>query len=114
MPLDLAMRSSISALLDTYCLKKVPFHLRSKRRLTYKWRASTVTLIEHQPDLFTPGGWVSISVAQFRYDAAKDGWTLYCADRNSRWHDYIDLASLLKFEVLLAEVDEDPTGIFWG
>jgi hypothetical protein len=36
------------------------------------------------------------------------------ADRNSRWFLYDDVAPSRDVGPLLAEIDEDPTGIFWG
>jgi hypothetical protein len=57
--------------------------------------------------------WSRVPVAQFRYDAEHNHWTLYCADRNSRWHRY-DLVAPGTVEQLLEEIDHDPTGIFWG
>jgi len=41
-------------------------------------------------------------------------WRLYWADRNSRWHEYVEAGPTYELEDLLREVDEDPTGIFWG
>lgn len=37
----------------------------------------------------------------------------YCADRNSRWHQY-DLIEPGTVAELLTEIEQDPTGIFWG
>lgn len=53
-------------------------------------------------------------IAQFRYDVGSDRWTLYWPDRNSRWHldDNVDPSP--DIATLLAEVDRDPTGIYWG
>jgi len=36
------------------------------------------------------------------------------ADRNSKWHVYDEIEPATDFESLLQEVDDDPTGIFWG
>lgn len=58
--------------------------------------------------------WTRLSVAQFRYDAETRHWRLYCADRNSHWHEYDDRDQSERLEDLIAEVDADPTGIFWG
>ena len=52
-------------------------------------------------------------VAQLRYDPDAGRWTLYCADRNSRWHHYDPIEPGTVTE-LLAEIEQDPTGIFWG
>jgi hypothetical protein len=39
---------------------------------------------------------------------------LYCADSNGRWWLYDDAAPAHDVEPLLAAIDEDATGIFWG
>jgi hypothetical protein len=41
-------------------------------------------------------------------------WTLYFRDRNLRFHRYDLAAPSGSVAELLAEVDADPTGIFWG
>jgi Protein of unknown function (DUF3024) len=57
--------------------------------------------------------WSRVPVAQLRYDPASDTWTLNCADHNSRRHRYDDIDPGTADE-LLNEINEDPTGIFWG
>lgn len=52
-------------------------------------------------------------IAQLRYDPAAQHWTLYWADRNSRWHLYDEMEPWTVTE-LLAEIDRDPISIFWG
>jgi len=41
-------------------------------------------------------------------------WYLYWMDRNSRWHEYLGIEPSSNLDRLLEEVEEDPTGIFWG
>lgn len=41
-------------------------------------------------------------------------WTLWWADRNERWDRYWDMDPTPDVDELLREIDEDPTGIFWG
>jgi hypothetical protein len=41
-------------------------------------------------------------------------WTLYSADSNSRWHEYDFIGPSTDVRVLLGEIDDDPTSIFWG
>ncbi|MBI3553029.1 MAG: DUF3024 domain-containing protein [Elusimicrobia bacterium] len=100
--------------LERYCAERVPPHARSKVRMTYKWRGDTATLIEERPYFQDPKRWTSHPVAQFRYDGDKKRWTLYCADRNSRWHLYEKIRPAASIQTLLDEVNRDPTGIFWG
>ena len=100
--------------LVSFIEQRVPPHVRDRVRLSYRFRGNSVTLYEDRPAFRKPNQWVRIPVAQFRFDPEQHIWTLYCADRNSKWHEYFDLESNHDFEVLLEEVNEDPTGIFWG
>jgi len=107
-------KQRVEKVLGEYCAKKVPAELSGQVRMGYRIRGNNVTLYEEKPHFLKPDTWVDIVVAQFRYDAKEKDWTLYCADRNSRWHEYFDLEPDHDFKVLLKEVDEDPTGIFFG
>ncbi|KMY66395.1 hypothetical protein AAU61_17085 [Desulfocarbo indianensis] len=102
--------------LGAYCEGKVPPHVRDKLRIAYRIRGNSVTVFEERPRWDKPDSeeWTSLPIAQFRYDPGTNKWTLYCADRNGRWHKY-DLANPVKnIETLIAKVEEDRTGIFWG
>jgi hypothetical protein len=107
-------RSLVEAKLKEYCERRIPIHARSSVRLTYNIRGNSVTLNEERPLFTDPSKWVATAVAQFRFNPHTSEWTLYCADRNSRWHDYTESDPDPKIEALLKAVDEDVTGIFWG
>ncbi len=53
-------------------------------------------------------------IAQLRCDAGTQMWSLWWADRNDRWDRFRDLEATSEVDELLEEIDEDPTGIFWG
>ena len=111
-PVDIKVLVELS--LISFIEQRVPLYVRDQVRLSYRFRGNSVTLYEDRPSFPKPSEWVNIPVAQFRFNAEKHLWTLYCADRNSRWHEYLELEPSHDFEVLLEEVNEDPTGIFWG
>jgi hypothetical protein len=60
-----------------------------------------------------PSSTSRVPVAQLRYDPSNHLWTLYWADRNSRWHRYDDIDPSTT-DQLLNEINDDPTCIFWG
>ena len=107
-------RKLVETKLTKYCEQKIPLHVRNQLRLNYRIRGNQVTLFEERPAFKKPSSWVEISVAQFRFNIRDKKWSLYCADRNSRWHLYGLLAPSVDFDDLLKEVDRDPTGIFFG
>ena len=51
---------------------------------------------------------------QIHYDRQKGHFSLYCADRNDKWYRYDPFESTTDIDAILQEIDEDPTGIFWG
>lgn len=116
MPLPPLVKAIAGKKVGSYCEKKVPAHLKNQIRLSYKFRGNSVTIFEHRhPWKESPGTeWSSLAVAQMRYDEETGKWTLYCADRNNRWHEYRDIDPTKNIDKLLKEIDEDPTGIFWG
>ena len=114
MPLPETVKDFVKIRVREYCDQKLAKWSGYDIHLDFKFRGNSVTLYEERPTFFDPSDWVRTVIAQFRYNPKTKEWTLYCADRNSRWHEYIDLLPSTDLDVLLREVDRDPTGIFWG
>jgi len=114
MALPPLVRQLVDIKFKNYCLNKIPQEHRDKIKILYRIRGNHVTLIESRPSYFDPTQWSELKVAQFRYNIDNQNWTLYCADRNERWHMYMEINSSDNIDDLINEVDEDPTGIFWG
>ncbi|MGI8794346.1 MAG: DUF3024 domain-containing protein [Acidimicrobiales bacterium] len=78
--------------------------------------ARSVTILECRPPWREDFGpeWTRFPVARLRYTKARQEWTLYWRDRNLKFHRYDVVDPNPAVEALLAEVDADPTGIFWG
>jgi hypothetical protein len=106
-------RARIDRLFMAYRDRRIPPRHRGTITLVWDFRERTVTLVELRPRLMVPDEWAELKVAQFRRD--DEGlWSLYCRDRNGRWHRYRPVPPSRDVEDLLREVDADPTGIFWG
>jgi Protein of unknown function (DUF3024) len=99
---------------ERYCEASVPAAMRSHMRLEHSVRGSAITIVERRPPWREDFGpeWSSSKLAQLRYDGGL--WTLYCADSNGRWWRYDEAAPARDVAPLLAAIDEDVTGIFWG
>ena len=113
MALPQDLKKQVQKRLWAYCQHRVPPSAREQVKVDYGIRGNFVTLFEERPH-FTLPQWVRMKIAQFRYDPETDAWTLFWPDRNERWHEYFDLPPSVDLDDLLVEVDEDPTGIFWG
>ncbi|PTR10590.1 Protein of unknown function (DUF3024) [Nitrosospira sp. Nsp5] len=114
MPLSEFERVRIEKLFKAYCESKVPAHVRNKIQITFKIRGSEVKLFECRPHFDDPATWGEMAVARFKKDEKKNVWFLYCADRNSRWYLFEPYPESRDIARLLAEVQRDQTGIFWG
>ncbi len=58
--------------------------------------------------------WTEQRVAQLRYDSDGGEWSVYWADRNGRWLPHPDVPQAKTPVALLAEIDRNPDGVFWG
>lgn len=104
----------IEHLLAQFYDRRVLAHARTQVRLGHTIRGNSVTLLEYRPAFDDPSAWTRLPVAQFRLDADTGLWSLYWCDRNRKWRLYEDHAPDRNLQRLLAEVDRDPTHIFWG
>lgn len=115
MPLPVLVKTLAEKKIGDFCKKRVPQHVLDKINLSFKFRGTSVTIFENRapwhPDMKE---WTSMAIAQIRYNEKTGEWTLYCADRNSKWHEYYDIEPTKNIDALLKEIDEDPTGIFLG
>lgn len=95
---------------------RIPEAARDQIRYELEVTARTVTLVECRPpwnpDLSSD--WTRLPVARFRYTMDLELWSLYWADRNSKFHEYDLIEPSSDIEDLIAEVERDPTSIFWG
>ncbi|HAL55686.1 MAG TPA: hypothetical protein DCP63_04220 [Bacteroidetes bacterium] len=114
MPLPKHVRDYVERTMTVdYCANRVSERVRDRLRVGFQTRGNSVTPFEERPQFQNPSHWIKVVIAQFRYNYANGQWSLSCADRNSRWHDY-EFNAARDIRTLLREVDADPTGIFWG
>jgi len=114
MALTEAERAAITEILDAYCERRIPIEVRDKVVLQYRIKRHDVVLFEKRPVFRQPGKWVEIGVAKFSLNRKAGTWSLFCQDRNSKWHHFDPCPPSTDFADLLKEVDVDSTGIFWG
>jgi len=113
MALPTLVKQIVEQKLAKYCETKVPKQYQDQIKLSYKFNGNTVFLIESRPR-FRSNDWYEMKIAKFKYDPSDGTWELFCADRNDKWHSYIETEHEKDFHLLLNAVEEDVTGIFWG
>ena len=112
MSLPPLIRQLLDATLGAWCDSRVPEHIRDKLRYEHGIRGNKATLYEVRPIWDGSPGETRAPFAQIRYD--DEVFTLYCADRNSRWHEFTPFAATSDLDAVLAEIERDSTGIFFG
>lgn len=104
------------ARVTTYCATRVPSELDDQIRIEYELRGKKITIYECRPPWREDLGpeWTRLRVCTMEWDPATRRWTLFARDRNDRRLEYPHINPTPTVKPLLAEVDRDPTGIFWG
>ncbi|HUP15832.1 MAG TPA: DUF3024 domain-containing protein [Acidimicrobiia bacterium] len=58
--------------------------------------------------------WTRFPVARLRYTKTRGEWSFYWRDRNFKFHEYDLAPPPPHVDELIAEIERDPTSIFWG
>jgi hypothetical protein len=107
----MALPQEALELVERFCAQRAAGIAPEPPRLEYEVRGSSVTIVERRPPWDGRGDWSATSIAQLRHDAGT--WTLFWPRHTGRWECY-DTAPASHIAVLLAEIDADPDGVFWG
>jgi hypothetical protein len=104
------------ARVQRWCRARVPEHVRNEVRVELDVAERHLTIVECRPPWRPDSGseWTRFPIARLRYTKASRSWLLYWRDRNLRFHEYDRAPATANIEVLLTELDRDPTAIFWG
>lgn len=81
------------------------------RRLDLEVRNDEVIIIESS---FALNDWLNVPAAKLQFDEESGAWTLFCVRGDEEWHVYPLTFPTADVSRLLAEIDSDPTSIFWG
>lgn len=104
------------ARVQRWCAARAPEHARHQVRVECEIAPRHLTIVEQRVP-WRPGfgqEWTSFPIAGLRYTATTKSWTMYWRDRNLWFHVYDRLAPSPSVDAPLAEIDRDPTSIFWG
>jgi Protein of unknown function (DUF3024) len=104
------------ARVQRWCRGRVLEQVRDQVRIEVDLAERSVTIVECRPPWRAGVGaeWTRFPIARLRYTRSTGLWSLYWRDRNLRFHEYDRVPATESVEDLLAEVDSDPTAIFWG
>ena len=99
-----------------WCRARVPEHVREEVRVEVDAADRYLTIVECRAPWRADVGadWTRSPIARLRYVKATGLWSLLWRDRNLKFHAYDRVPASANVEELLAEIDRDPTAIFWG
>lgn len=99
-----------------WCRRRLAVQQHDQLRVEFEQPGNALTILEccpaWRPDLGP--GWSRHGVARLLYNASSGAWSLFWRDRNLRIHRYEHYPPSAHVADLLAEIDRDPTVIFWG
>ncbi|MGW3999234.1 DUF3024 domain-containing protein [Amycolatopsis sp. NPDC004772] len=104
---ELALRQ-----IERWCAQRVPEHLQDRVRVECRTRGRAVTIVERRAPQ-GGSGWSEQEIAQLRFDEFGI-WSVWWADRDGQWLSHPDGPVASTPPALLAEIDRDPCGVFWG
>jgi hypothetical protein len=104
----------VERLLRPICAPHPDPSVAAQLRHGYRIDGYAVILFESRPAYRAPHNWQDHDIAKFRFVNTKGLWELSCQFRDLKWHSYEPLPESPDLDVLVAEVRNDPTGIFWG
>lgn len=101
--------------LGAYCARKIPESARAQVRLELEFDDNHVTLVETRPHFQDPMQWTRLPVARFRFNAASGTWSLDCPNLREKggWRPY-PVQPGRDLDKLIAALDRDASGVFWG
>jgi hypothetical protein len=83
-------------------------------RFVYEVDGHSVSIYEERPPWDGAGEWTRMGVARFRHRRTRGSWTLYWMRRDLKWHVYDADAMPGDLESLVAFVNQDECGAFFG
>lgn len=115
-PKGSGLPASDVAVVEQWCLERVPAHLRDQVRVECDTTDRHLTIVESRPPWREDFGpeWTRFPIARLHFSKGKQEWTLYWRDRNLRFHLYDRSKPSRDVTRLLTEVERDPMSIFWG
>ena len=103
----MAVDQAAIRLVEQFCAERATADIR----LEIETRGSTMTIVERRPPWTGDGDWTSQPIAQLR--EARGEWSLYWPRHTGRWQPY-EGAPATDVAGLLAEIEADHDGVFWG
>jgi hypothetical protein len=96
------------------CRRHSPIELADSLRFVHRIEGRAVSIYEERPPWRGDGPWTSHGVARFRFSRVSGLWTLYWLRQDLKWHRYLPVPPSADLGILVAVVEADEYGAFFG
>ncbi len=104
----------IKKFVGALCEKRSPESMRDKLRYEYKIENQDVILFEIRPRWNKPNEQTWLSFTKLKFVRSQNVWKLFWQRANMKWYAYGPFKSSRDLAELIAEIDTDPHGCFFG
>ena len=104
----------IDRTVGVFCRRRSPPQLRDQVRVEYRITGHEVLIHETRPAFDDPSRWTEHGVAKLRFVRTAGEWRLFWQRASLKWRSYEPLASSREIGELIAEIERDPHGCFFG
>ena len=96
--------------------KRPPIEIRSKLDLGFNYSKNTFELFEVRPvwNSPDPNDYQKLSFAKFRYIKTQKVWKLYWLRASGKWQSYDPLPEASNIDSILACIEAESHGCFYG
>jgi hypothetical protein len=96
------------------CRRCSPPEHADQLRTVYEIEGHSVTMYEERPPWDGVGEWTRSGIARFRFSRSRREWRLYWMRQDLRWHLYDPDEMPPDLDSLVAAVEADKYGAFFG
>ncbi len=104
----------IKTYVGVLCNKRAPESIRDKLRYEHTIEKHDVIIYEIRPRWNNPDENTRMPCAKLKFIRSRNIWKLYWHRANGRWYPYDPLKPSRDLADLIAEIDDDPYGCFFG
>jgi len=104
----------INNFVGTLCKLKAPESIRDQLRYEYTIENQDVIIYEIRPRWNKPDEQTRLPCAKLKFVRSQNVWKLFWHRADMKWHAYDPCKSARDLAELIAEIDTDPHGCFFG
>lgn len=107
-------RKRIDKLVGAFCRKRTPAQARQTLQVVYRVEGQDVIIAERRPAWRDPTHWLTLDFAKLKYVKSRRLWKLYWKRASGKWNGYEPCSAAERLETLIAVIDADRYGCFFG